>query len=332
VTAQVVRCGRCGASHRAAAEVPVCPACRGPVSAAEPPLDAPAERRRPRTVTAGDAAAALQRSVGGRWFPCDDAAMDKLAARLAPVWWSWWLVDVDARGVWQAEVGFDYEVASTVEVYGSGGWTTKQQTERRTRWEPRAGRVARRYPDVVVAALADTPFFVATSTTAGTEPCPESTARGADGAVHLPDRPTAEQWPTALERVRYAVGEDCARAAGADRVRETYLDLEPDQAAWTLLLAPGWVTHYVDDDGRPHVLRVDGVTGAVEGEWVTSPARRRFWAWVHGGAAAALLATALACGGVGLVLWFLLPVAAVLGVVGVAELAVAGWCLLRPAD
>lgn len=318
-------CGDCGAVHVTKEAAP-CPACRGETTPLALPEVAPEWVRR-RTVDRQAAARALQRGGQGVWFRCPDADPGKLAGRLLPVWWPYWLVDVDAHAIWQAEVGFDYEVKSSVETYQGGRWSSREKTETRTRWEPRVGTLQRRYPDVAVAGLGDQPFFFARLTVKDAVPFEPGLV---EGPVRVPDRTPAEQWPVALDRVRWLVGEDCAKAAGADRVRETYLDLDPSQAAWTWLLVPGWVTWYADDDGKPHVLRVDGTDGGVEGEWLASPALGRWWALVHAGVGVSLLLAAALTALVGLVLWFLMPVALILAVLGIAEGVVAAWCAWTP--
>ncbi len=321
-----VSCARCGAVHEVVDASAPCPACRGAVEPATAPAHAP-ERVRAPTVDREAAGAALARWVAaGPWFPCDDLA--RLGERLQPVWWPYWLVDVDATALFQCEVGFDYTVESTVEVYANGSWTSRPQQETRTRWEPRAGRLRRRYDDVGVAGLATQPFFHARTSAAGAAPF--DAALVGDAPVRVPDRSPEEQWPTAFAHVRFLAGEDCARAAGAQRVRETYLDLDAAQAAWTWLLVPGWVTWYADDDGEVHVLRVDGATAALDGLVLASPAKGRRWALIHGTSAALLAGAALVCGLVGLLLWILLPVAGVLGALAIAEGVVAGWCAWRP--
>lgn len=323
----VVSCGACGATHEVVDPAAPCPACHGGVSAVAPRFAASPERVRPAAVDRSAAAAALARWIGeGPWFPCDDLA--RAPSRLQAVWWPYWLVDVDATAAWQAEVGFDETVESTVEVFHGGSWTSRPQQEVRTRWAPRAGRLRRRYDDVAVPGLADQPFRNASTTTAGAAPF--DPAAVGEAPIQHPDLDPEAQWPTAAAHVRFLAGEDCGRAAGGQRVREVHLDLDAAQAAWTWLLVPGWVAWYVDDAGEAHVVRVDGTTGGLAGLRLASPAKGRRWAAIHGVGALVLAGAGLVCGVVGLLLWILLPVALALGALAVVEGAVAVWCAVNP--
>jgi hypothetical protein len=87
------------------------------------------------------------------------------------------------------------------------------------------------------------------------------------------------------------------------------------------------MTWYADDEGRTHVLLMDGATGEVRGRRLASVARGRKWAIGWFTAGGALVGLGLVLGVVGLVLWFLLPVAgvviavgALVGLVGIAPL------------
>jgi hypothetical protein len=318
-------CDGCGAMHRMA-EAGACPACgTGTVSACEAP-DVVPERYLPRQVDRAEAAARLGKSLEPVWFPVEDLGAERLGQRLVPVWWPRWLVDVEAQGAWQAEVGYDEAVESSQEVYRGGRWTSRQVLESRTRWEPRAGRMRRRYDNVEVPALSADSGAQPVEPIA-TEPWTETAQ---DGPIRLPDRDPADQWPAAVEEVRKKVGADCQRATGADHVRELYLELGAEQADWTVLLVPAWITWYRDEQGQTRVLRVDGVTGEVSGPRLASVAAGKRWArlWYLSGLLIALLG--LLTGLVGLVVWLLLPLAGLLLLVGALVGLVGLWPHLQP--
>jgi hypothetical protein len=317
-------CESCGAVHLALAG-DACPACgTGAASPIEVPSPPP-ERAVARTVSAEAAAEKLAAWVAPVWFPVDELDPKRLAGRLVAVWWPSWLVDVDAAGIWEAEAGFDYPVESSQEVYGGSGWTTRKVTETRTRWERRTGRLRRRYDNLLVPALGEEP--PGTADLAKSEPW----TAGDGGAIRLPDRSPEEQWPSALEALRVRAGEECARASGADRVRELFLDVDARGAHWSLLLRPGYTTWYLDEDGQTRVVALDATTGEIRGPRMASVARGRAWAlgWFAVGGGLALFGLLL--GLAGLVLWFLLPVAAGLVGVGVLVGLVGFWPLLQPA-
>lgn len=321
-----VACESCGAVHLDVVGTG-CPACgSGPLSPTTPKHPASPERLVPRSIDTTEAERKLADAASEVWFAVDDLDPKRLASRLVRVWWPSWLVDVDAAGIWEAEAGFDYPVESSQEVYGPGGWTTRKVTETRTRWERRTGRLRRRYDNLTVAGLAKDP--------AGDDvPAPSVawTPDATDGAIRLPDRSPDEQWPDALEVLRDRAGEECARACGADHVRELFLDVDASGAHWSLLLRPGYTTWYTDDDGRTHVLVVDGSTGKVSGRRLASVARGRKWALGWFAAGGVLVATSGLLGVVGLLIWFLLPVAGVGLVIGALVGLVGIWPLVGPA-
>ena len=326
-----VGCADCGALYLGGADLERCPSCgHAALSEAEPRHAATPERWIPRTFAADAAATALAAHIAPVWFATAELDASLLASRLVPVWWPRWLVDVDAAGIWEIEAGFDYPVESSQEVYDGGSWTTRKVTETRVRWEPRLGRVQRRYDNLVVPALADE----AARTEAigdvdldGAEPCPTTI----DTPLQLPDRSPEDQWPAVLAALREQIGADCGRAVGADHVRDLFLEVDGGGAHWTLLLVPGYATWYLDDEGQVRTLLVNGSTGQPGGPRLASPAAGRRWAmiWFATGGGIALLG--LVVGVVGLVLWFLLPVAGVLVAIG-AVVALAGFWPLGAAS
>jgi hypothetical protein len=312
-----VTCDRCGAA--ATGPAGPCPACGAGTLSEGGPAAPAVEQVVRRTVDADAAKRALAAYVQAAPFRGPELDPARLVPRA--VWWPRWLVDVDVRGHWQAEAGFDEEVQSTVEAYGSGGWSTRAVTETRTRWEPRQGTVARRYPNLEVPALARDD---------GATEAFEPGAVG-DEPVLLPDRGRDDQWPLVQERLRERLSADVATATGADHARSVYLQVDPDAAAWTVRLVPQWVAPSVDEGGEVRVLLVDGVSGAASGPRLASVAVGRRWAAIWGVAALSSLAVGAGLGLVGLVLWVLLPVALVLLVLGAGFAVAAGVAWARPA-
>lgn len=331
----VVGCDRCRAVHLAppGSEGAVCPGCgAGAVSVAEPRRAVEPEVVVPFATTEEEVRRQLQAFVAPVWFPTRELDAAVLASRLRRVWWPRWLVDADAAGAWEAEVGFDYPVESSQEVLEGGSWTTRRVTETRQRWEPRGGRVVRRYDNVPVAALRGWDTLEARLGAMPLSPAsPGSAAALGEGWVRLPDLGEAEQWPAAVEGLRARVGEDCRAAAGAQHLRDLRLDLRADAPHWTWLLTPGFATWYADDDGVRHLLLVHGGTGRVAGPRMASPARGRTVGLGLIAAATALGAAGACAGLLGVVLWILLPVAAVVLLLALVVGCVAFWPFVGPA-
>lgn len=310
-------CASCGASWLSPDET--CPGCgRGEIERSEDPATGEPERYVPFAIGRSEAAARIEAHIGSVHLPTDELDAGLLADRLQAVWWPFWLVDAAVRATWEADVGFDYEVKSSVERYAGGGWTRQEVVETRIRWEPRAGTVGRDYSNIAVPGLADQPRrsrLLGEPTTSGSrlwDPVQAETV-----ALQLPDRTPSEQWPAAVQILRGRVGSDCARAAGAQHFRDLRLALDAEQAAWTWLLLPGWTTWYDDDEGVRRILWVDGSSGAAAGPRMASPAKGRRLAVGLALGASICVGVGAVVGVLGIVLWPLLLVAALLFAVAV---------------
>jgi hypothetical protein len=66
-----------------------------------------------------------------------------------------WMLDSTITAGWQAEIGYDYQVKTSQESFQSGGWITHEKLEGRVRYEPRAGKLHRRYHNITSPALSD---------------------------------------------------------------------------------------------------------------------------------------------------------------------------------
>ncbi len=328
-----VGCAACGATWLGAEAGAACPGCgAAELGPSARPIRGEPERFVPFALSRDAVLDRLAAWGAEVRHACDGLAREALDRTLRPVWWPLWLVDAHARGRWEAEAGFDYEVTSSVERYGAGGWNTEEVTETRIRWEPRAGAIDRAVPDLPVPALADHALRVARlgpPQVARSQPWDPDAATPAP--IRLPDRTPEEQWPAAVAALRRVVGEDCARAAGAQHIRDVRLEIDADQADWTWLLLPGWTAWYLDDDGVRHVLWADGATGAVAGPRMASPAKGRRAALGLAVLAAVLAAIAVVIGVVGIVLLPLLAVAAFLLLLAFVFAALAIPAALGPA-
>lgn len=232
-------------------------------------------------------------------YPPEDLSAERLRARLQPLALPLWLVDVQVRAGWRAEVGFDYEVVSHQSRYDDrgGGWREQEVQERRVRWEPRLGRLRRVYHNVIAPALeaegalqrALGPFRLEDA-----QPYPQQ--QSAVTLVRLPDRAPEAAWTAAEPRVREAAGEECRQAAGADHVRDFRWSPHYADPNWTLLLRPVYTTYYLDDEGQPQRVLVHGQTGRLSGERRGSMRRAQRRALTVGIVAAVIFALSLVLG------------------------------------
>jgi hypothetical protein len=292
-----------------------------PCGGAFEPADArvpehPPERIVPAKLSRADLPACLRAHLGRGWMRDRRLDADRLAASAVLVWWPRWLVDATVRSPWSAEVGFEYDANSTVEVLEGGAWRSVPRVERRVRWEPRGGTLDRRYDDVAIEALrrAKTVAALAGQAQPGD---PRRPGALVDGLVLLPDLSPDEVWSAVEPGFRAYAGEDVRAATGAEHVRDVHLAPEYADLCWTVRLHPVWWCG-ASVSGARWPLLVDGVTGRVWGPVPKSMGAAWGWAAAIASAGAALLALTLLLAVVGLVLlftWVLVPFTGILGAV-----------------
>lgn len=221
---------------------------------------------------------ALQRFAQPVRFRPDGLDGELMAKRAVQVWWPSWLVDATVAGHWRAEAGYPYEVESARESFDGGRWRSETRIETRLRWDERVGEMRRRYDNVAVDALTEPAAAVLELTASARQTNPFSPRAMAGVAVRVPEVRPDTAWPAAEEALRTAAGVDCAKAAGADDVRDFYLSAQFDQVVWTWRLHPLWTTWWVDDDEVRHRVLVDGATGRVVGMRLASVQKGTAWA------------------------------------------------------
>jgi len=294
------------------------------------PLEADAEQMaysQPPELVLGftvDETNALQRMIsftGGIPLRPKDIQPQNLRERLRRLYLPMWLVDGDTLATWQAEAGYFYEVVSHREQLAGGQWQSREVKERRTRWEPRVGRLTRHYDNVIAPALERFGRIRQVLGDADLSKAAAYTPEAVQSAfVCLPDRSPGDAWADALKGFQSSATEECRKAAGADEIREYRWSPEVEKRNWTQLLIPFYSTYYLDDDGGPRMIYVNGQTGQVWGHRRTSLRRAQTAALISAGVALLFFVLSL--------LAFLLAVAVppvvVLGVIGLLAAAVFG--------
>jgi len=293
------------------------------------PTVRPPEFMVPPALSGDTLARGVEAFAGTIPYPPEDLKAETLEARLEQVYLPSWLVDVDVEAVWEAEVGYDYEVVSHEERYDDrrGGWVTREVEERRTRWERRVGRLTRRYDNVRAPALEDDAGLrkaLGEWDEESREPYGPSAV--ADAAVALPDRTPDDAWSSAVPRVRQRAAEECREAAGADHLRQFLWTPEYAARTWTLLLLPLYTTYYEDDEGRARALLIHGQTGRIDGARRGSMVRARRVSLIVGLVALALFVIGLGVVAAGL----MVPPLAALGAIGVLVALLVGGAALVP--
>ncbi len=202
-----------------------------------------------------------------------------------------WLVDVEVKASWKAEVGFNYQVVSHQEKYeqNKGVWSTREVHETRTRWEPRLGSLLRRYNNLPAPATED---HMAMMGEIGEFDFNNSLPFSADTIqsawMRLPDRSNRAAWSDAEPALKSAAAEECRQAANADFLREFSWQTEVRNQNWTLLLLPALSSFYLDDEGKRQPIFINGQTGKIAGMRKASPKRARQTALIMLGISAVL--------------------------------------------
>jgi len=294
-----------------------CPLCHhSPLEALPAPLSAGGpEQIVPFAVTEARAAALLADWSGGVWFRPEGFTPDVLAKRLRRYWIPLWLVDADVEGEWRAEAGYEYEVVSYQDRYSdSAGWRSHEVEETRIRWEPRAGRIARHYDNVVAPGVeGDVRQLIdhLGGYNLGSR-VPYHPRELDNGVVRLPALSREAAWPLAEPAFVTLAGIDCGEAVGADRIRDFTLRARYQNRNWTHLLVPAYTTWYEESDQIWPVL-VNGQNGRIYGQRRASARKAN--------------RVSLALGGVALVLFVLGALVALLGI-AVPPAVVAGSAIL----
>ncbi|MEI4471291.1 primosomal protein N' (replication factor Y) - superfamily II helicase [Frigidibacter sp. MR17.24] len=228
---------------------------------------------------------ALGRWLKSRWFaPNGLSDYARRGRRLTGVYTPFWTFDAATESAYAGQRGDAYYVARTVTVNGQ----RRTEQERRVRWSPVRGRVARVFDDVLVPA--------GRSHDAGRMRALEPWGLGA----LQPYRPDwlagflAEGYTVALadghDRAREimagVIAGDVRAAIGGDEQRVERIDTRHSAETFKHVLLPVWTAAY-RFRGRSYACVINGQTGRVAGERPYSP-----WK-IAGAVALALIALAL---------------------------------------
>ncbi|MFN2166169.1 MAG: hypothetical protein ACK2U9_07880, partial [Anaerolineae bacterium] len=219
-----IHCSKCGEAHLVTDVPPRCPFClEGPVEPQPAYLpEEPPEQAVDYQVSRIELRAALERWTKGIWFRPSDMQADKLTQRAQRYLIPLWLVDGQVQATWRADVGFDYQVVSYQDRYRDGtGWSSQEVQESRIRWEPRVGRLERRYENLPAPALDDHRKLMGRLGEYNLSQRNAYTPETVDAAaVRIPTLEPDAAWPGAQTAFARAAQAECQEAAGADHIRD----------------------------------------------------------------------------------------------------------------
>jgi hypothetical protein len=193
-------------------------------------------------------------------------------------------------------MGYDYQVASSQEVFHSGSWTTRRRTETRIRWEPRVGTVERSYQNLSVPALEEYASIQGGLGKFELEEASDYSSTKLEGAsIRVPSLVPEAAWPLAKSGFDRLIARDCQIASDAQHVDEFIIKADYQNLNWTQLLLPVYTTAYRDESGKVYPILVHGQNGTILGIRRASQQQARIWSF-------GLAAVALVCFLLGLLL------------------------------
>ena len=279
---QATHCPHCGVAHLIPAEMEraLCPACFEARLEPQPSINRPEAPEllinfstNPAQVQAG-----FETWLKGVWLRPKELQPGMLAQRLTHTFIPMWLVDGGLSGTWQAQMGYDYQVASSQEAFRNGKWSTRKLTETRIRWEPRAGSAERSYQNLNIPALEEHTRLARglgkfnLEAALGYSPAPLENA-----SVRVPSLLPEAAWPQAQSGFERLAAQDCQRAAQAQHIDEFSIQAQYQNLNWTQLLLPIYTTAYRDEQGKVYPILINGQTGKIFGVRHASQPQARNW-------------------------------------------------------
>lgn len=216
------------------------------------------------TLTEREARKAVTNWLGRLWFaPNGLQAFARNARPLQGVYVPFWTYDAQTRSRYHGEKGIDYYVTRTVTRNGK----RTQVQERRTRWYPASGRVARFFDDVLVSASKSLPRADAENLgpweLAELQPYRPDFLAGFRAEAYAV--PLEDGFDHARDHMDRVIRRDVRFDIGGDRQRIHSIDTEVSEVTFKHILLPVWLAAYRYRDRSYRVL-VNGRSGKVSGE------------------------------------------------------------------
>jgi len=265
----VLQCQTCGATTETLDLAASCQFCSGHLVA----LDHPAGLMVPEGVVPfGLDRRAAQEAFGGwvrsRWFAPNALKKVRSTEQLTGTYVPHWTFDAQTRTRYRGQRGEHYYVTVTDRVSdGKGGTKTVTRQERRTRWYPASGNVARFFDDVVVPASSrlDDDRLSSMGPWRLEDAVPYQPQYLAGYAALRYDVDPDDGSTRAREQMKDVIRDDCKRDIGGDEQRVNMMDVRYSEAMFKLLLLPLYIATYLYA-GRSFQVLVNADTGEVVGE------------------------------------------------------------------
>ena len=205
---------------------------------------------------------------GRLWLAPSALKRRALTDTVRGIYLPYWTFDAEVEADWTAESGHYYYETETYVVNGQ----TRTRQVQRIRWEPAAGHVSHFFDDdLVCASVGVQPALVR-----GIEPFPTNELKPYDPgylAGWVVERYQIDL-VTAAQRARAAMDAKlqalCAQQIRGDTYRNLAVDADYSKQTFKHTLAPVWLLSYTYGVRRFQCV-MNGVTGAVRGEYPKSP-------------------------------------------------------------
>ncbi|TMR15846.1 hypothetical protein ETD86_26200 [Nonomuraea turkmeniaca] len=206
---------------------------------------------------------ALRIWVRTRWFAPNRLKKVTEAETMKSTYLPHWTFDAATVSDYVGQRGEHYWVTKRYTVNGE----SRTRRERRTRWHPAGGRVARNFDDVLVAATTQ----VTGEQLGKLQPWPLERAVPFDPgyvaghhSLRYDTEPQAgmEQAKTVMAGVIHG---DCRRDIGGDEQRVSSVNTSYSQVTFKLVLLPVWIGNYLYG-GKTYQVLINGVNGEVQGD------------------------------------------------------------------
>lgn len=197
--------------------------------------------------------------LGDSWMVPADLRQGSRLGDFIGVYLPYWTFDADARAAWKAEVGH----TRTERYYQNGEW--KERTVVDWRWE--SGDVQRHFDDLLIpgtsrVSQAHLGAIRAFDLNTLSPYSPEFLA-GFQAQAY--DTPLEKAWDAGRQQMREETRKTCIDQASTSQVRNFSMQLDFANESWRYILLPVYLANYTYS-GRTYHAMINGQSGAIAGQ------------------------------------------------------------------
>ncbi len=166
----------------------------------------------------------------------------------------------------------------------NGEWISKKTNETRIDWKPRKGTIEKEYANIAISALSS---FKQLAKIFGYYDLSKAHENNNDYrftdqiTLIVPNIDQNTGWQFAKEAFIKRIKSDCQTAASAQHTKTFSPTLQFSGQNWTSLLLPYLISHYLDEEGNPHAIWINGQTLQINGDRYSSPAKGKKFGLIY---------------------------------------------------